>query len=101
MNMIIDGLNGIGWKKQKDTADEVCRCNSLKEHWIQHSRKSWPAKCGNVGCHNKPTHGAHVKWLSGSRSLIIPLCASCNKQTERFNVRDGIVTVAKYQLQCG
>ncbi len=100
MNMVIDGLNGIGWKKQRDTADQSCRCGSWKLHWIRHSKRDWPSTCSNADCHKKPTQGSHLRWLSGSRAQIVPLCDSCSKLTERFNLRDGVITVVKQQYEC-
>ncbi len=100
MNMVIEGLNGIGWRKRRNPASESCQCGSWKLHWIKHSKRDWPSKCSNADCHKKPTQGADVRWLSGSRPQIIPLCDSCSKQTDRFNLREGTVTVLTHQYEC-
>ncbi len=100
MNMVIEGLDGIGWKRRRDTADQPCQCGSWKLHWIKHSNCDWPSQCSNADCHRKPTKGVDVRWLSGSRPQIIPLCNHCSKKTDHFNLKDGVVTVLKHQYEC-
>lgn len=82
-------LTEIGWKNKAGTGGRVCRCGSWQQHWINFTRKPWPTYCSVVGCFNAPTLGAHLINQNVEGEWIVPLCESCNKRGDVFNLKDG------------
>lgn len=79
-------LPSDGWSNVKGTSNVSCPCGSWKDHWLNHSGKSWPSTCIVVGCSNSPSLGAHVKNPAVSGNLIAPMCADCNQLTGTFSL---------------
>lgn len=94
-------LKAEGWKNKKGTSNRSCNCGSWKQHWINCSGKSWPAKCSISGCTNTATLGAHIINSDVSGEYIVPACDSCNKLDSEFNLKGGITLVsANKQKTC-
>lgn len=75
------------------TSDRKCDCGSWKNHWINFSKKEWPALCSESTCLNEATVGAHVCLQRGGKSFIIPLCYEHSAVTEAIEISDDTVMV--------
>ena len=82
------------WKNKKGTGERTCVCGSWKNHWTKFAKKDWPEYCSVKECGNAPVLGAHVinAEVEGERS--VPMCDSCNKLQESFDLK-GKVTVVR------
>ena len=90
------------WKNKKGTGDRSCKCGTWKQHWINRSGKDWPTFCSVNGCINKATLGAHVINSKVSGEKIVPMCESCNKLTDEFDLTNGTTVVsANVSETCG
>ena len=87
-------LPSTGWKNKRGTGNRSCNCGSWKQHWINHSEKSWPDKCSILGCSNKATLGAQKNNPNVSGEKIAPACDSCNKLNSTFNLKIGVTLVS-------
>ncbi len=79
------------------TSDNVCRCGSWLQHWINYSGQSLPTYCSEKACRKKPEVGAHVQKDSTYDKdwYIIPLCSDCNaKKGESLEISDSIALVS-------
>ena len=81
------------WKNKNGTGDRTCSCGSWKQHWINYSGRSWPDECSVSRCANKPTLGAHVINSKVPGEKIVPMCDSCNKKTEYFDLKNNTILV--------
>lgn len=89
------------WKNKASTSDRICKCGSWQEHWINFSKNSWPRECSISNCKNKATLGAHVINSSIKGERIIPTCASCNKLSGEFRLKNGeILVLANHSETC-
>ena len=88
------GLPTSGWKNKKGTGVRNCKCGSWKNHWINFSGKEWPEECSVYNCFEKPTLGGHIINSGVSGEKIVPMCDSCNKLSEEFNLKSGITVVS-------
>lgn len=72
-------ITTTGWKNKKGTAQRSCKCGSWKQHWINCSRRKWPATCSVLGCSNIATLGAHIYNTDPkvTGEYIIPACDKC------------------------
>jgi len=89
--MLVHNLN--------DTSDNSCRCGTWIRHW-ENYRNKHAVNC--VACHKHTTTiGAHVQktYSNDQRSFIVPLCYSCNKNTDDFDVPDDALIPAM-NLKC-
>ncbi len=75
-----------GWSNATNTSNESCICDSWKDHWIKHSKKSWPTECSVKDCTETPTLGAHVKNPAITGNRIVPMCDGCNQLTGTFSM---------------
>ena len=68
--------------------------DSWLEYWKAHTRLN-PYYCSADNCLGTDLVGAHVqKAYSDDKSwYIVPLCSSCNKRTDSFNVNAKLVPV--------
>lgn len=79
-------LTTKGWKNKNGIGARTCKCGSWKQHWVNASGKSWPAKCSVVGCNNPAVFGAHIIINSDvSREYIVPVWDSCNNRISPFD----------------
>ena len=86
-----DNMITTGWKNKNNTSGRKCICGSWKEHWIRfnHFKYLWPSKCSVNGCNNRATLGAHVINGNVAGEFIVPMCDSCNKRREEFDLDYG------------
>ena len=82
------------WKNKKGTGERTCVCGSWKKHWIKFAKKDWPEYCSVKECGNAPILGAHVINAEVEGERIVPMCDSCNKLQESFDLK-GKVTVVR------
>lgn len=86
------------------TADNICKCGSWLNHWVNYSGQSLPSYCPEKSCINKPEVGAHVQRDSFNDHswYIIPLCKTHNAQKgSTIEVTDSIALVsANVYLTC-
>ena len=87
------GLTTLGWKNKKGTGGRSCKCGSWKNHWLNFSKKSWPATCSVADCNNSATLGAHIFNSNVPDEYIVPICDRCNKLGSEFNLKGGITLV--------
>jgi hypothetical protein len=75
-------------KNLHGTRGKSCKCSTWKRHWLICSGASWPKYCINRDCRNPPTLGGHVKKvdIDDNDHYIIPICASCNKLEDQYEV---------------
>ena len=94
-------LPNDGWKNKVGTGIRTCKCGSWKQHWINFSKKSWPADCSVKGCGNSPTLGAHIYNADVQGERIVPMCDSCNKKTDEFSLKGNVTCVyANTSITC-
>ncbi len=90
------------YRNKKGTSDRQCNCHSWKQHWINFSRKKWPAKCVVLGCNNAAKLGAHITKQGERKEYIIPACESCNQSSSAFYLKQGACLVSANQSEtCG
>ncbi len=99
-------MTKIGWKNKGGTGKRRCRCISWGKHWLNYNNyePSWPTRCSVLGCRKPPTLGAHVinPKHEDKGEQIIPMCASCNKSEEAFNLRNNVrFAIANVAKTCG
>ena len=95
-------ITAVGWKNKGGTGARACKCGSWAQHWVNYSNRSWPATCSVEGCTNKSTLGAHIINPNVIGEKIVPMCDSCNKLTDNFNLKGGIVLPSANILEtCG
>lgn len=84
-----------GWKNKRGTEDRNCQCGSWKNHWLKFSGKSWPGKCATSGCNNAVKLEVHIYKTSShvTGKYIVPACDSCDKRTNRFNLKISAILV--------
>lgn len=82
------------WKNKSGTGERKCRCGSWKDHWCNFSGEDWPKICSVHGCTNKPTLGAHIYNSSDKSEYIVPMCDSCNKNSDDFFLRKDVKLVS-------
>ncbi len=87
-------LTNKNWKNKRGTGDRMCSCGSWAQHWVNFSQESWPAKCFVKGCHNRPVLGAHVYNPDEHGEWIIPMCSSCNKRVDAFDIEEMVTLVS-------
>ena len=87
-------VTASNWKNKSGTGVRSCSCGSWKQHWINFSHKTWPMQCSVAGCTNAPSLGAHVINAAVNGEKIVPMCDSCNKRTDYFNLKGGITLVS-------
>ena len=83
----------LNWKNKSGTSKRSCACGSGKQHWLNFSRKCWPDQCSVFGCTNIPTLGAHVINAAVDGERIVPMCDSCNKMVDSFDLKIGVTLV--------
>ncbi|MEZ8652215.1 hypothetical protein AB4589_18975 [Vibrio sp. 10N.222.49.A3] len=94
-------LPAEGWGNKKGTSNRECKCGTWKAHWLNGSGKTWPNKCSVKGCSSSPTLGAHIFNPDVTGERIAPFCDACNKQTDKFDLNDGVTLVrANKQKTC-
>lgn len=90
------------WKNKGGTGQRTCRCGSWAKHWLKFSNKKWPASCSVRGCSNYPTLGAHIYNPNEVGEWIVPMCDTCNKRTDPFDLKDSVTLVsANTAFTCG
>ncbi len=96
-------ITTTGWKNKKGTAQRSCKCGSWKQHWINCSRRKWPATCSVLGCSNIATLGAHIYNTDPkvTGEYIIPACDKCNSLNGEFSLKkDAYPVSANKQATC-
>lgn len=87
------------------TSDNICKCGSWLNHWLNYSNQPLPSYCPEKSCYNKPEVGAHIQKDSAYDKswYIIPLCKVCNAKTrEALEISDSITLVsANVKEICG
>lgn len=77
-----------GWQNKNGTSDRECKCGSWKQHWINCCKPdTWPSSCSVEGCLNSPVLGGHVINHHVEGEKIAPLCDSCNKRIDHFDLK--------------
>ena len=94
-------VTAIGWSNKKGTAERACVCGTWKQHWINQTKKSWPACCPVQGCTNTPILGAHIINPNVSGERIVPMCNSCNGLGSAFNLNNVTLVSANVSKTCG
>lgn len=89
-----NAVTGHNWKNKIGTGTRACKCGSWKQHWINFSYKEWPSQCSVSGCTRIPILGAHIVNADVSGEKIVPMCDSCNKRTDYFDLKNGITLVS-------
>lgn len=84
-------LPTTGWKNKEGTGSRTCKCGSWKQHWINFTKENWPSTCSVEGCNKTPTLGAHIINPQVSGERIAPMCEDCNKRTDTFTLKSGVV----------
>lgn len=87
-------VTGYNWKNKNGTAIRACSCGTWKQHWLNFSEEEWPDSCSVSGCTNKPTLGAHVINSKVSGERIVPMCDSCNRRTDYFDLKGNVTLVS-------
>lgn len=96
------GFVQFGWKNKNGTGDRACKCGTWKNHWLNFSGEKWPSECSVSGCDNSATLGAHIYNANVSGEKIVPVCASCNKKSGEFSLKNGVVLVSANRAEtCG
>jgi len=81
-------MTRFNWKNKGNTGERNCKCGSWKNHWLNYSGStSWPTICSVDGCNNEPSLGGHVYQVDDGKEYIVPLCNSCNKRSDVFDLR--------------
>lgn len=93
------GITATNWKNKKGTANRDCKCGTWKQHWINNSGKTWPSTCSVSECSSSATLGGHIIHSDISGEKIIPMCDSCNKLIDIFNLKVGITVVSANKSQ--
>lgn len=83
-------IPATGWSNKGGTAERACVCGTWKQHWINISKKTWPASCSVDKCSSSPTLGGHVINPSVDGERIVPLCDSCNKLDGTFTLKGSV-----------
>jgi len=78
------------WGNKNGTSNRNCLCGSWKQHWLNHTKKTWPNSCSVSGCITQPVLGAHVYHADVTGERIVPMCDSCNKKIGKFSLKGGI-----------
>lgn len=86
-------ITNKNWKNKVGTSNRSCKCKTWKQHWLNGSNNSWPNVCSISGCSNTPTLGAHIINSNVSGERVIPACDSCNKLSDEFNLKEGVILV--------
>ncbi|KJG16851.1 hypothetical protein [Photobacterium angustum] len=93
-------VSSVGWGNKNGTAIRACSCGSWKQHWINHTGKSWPSECSVSGCYSSPVLGAHVYHPNVKGERIVPMCDSCNKVSNKFNLKDNTMIPSANKTTC-
>jgi len=88
------GITAIGWSNKGGTSDRYCNCGSWKKHWLNSSKESWPSSCSVNNCSNTPTLGGHIINPNVTGEKIAPMCDSCNKLSNSFDLKFGVTLVS-------
>lgn len=92
-------------KNINGTSQNVCKCGSWLDHWLNSSEQNLPSQCPTQGCLSKPEVGAHVqKDIAYDNSwYIVPFCKDCNGKTgQTLTISDSITLVsANVSKTCG
>ncbi len=77
-----------------------CACGSLKQHWINHASRPWPAICSVAGCTGAPASGVRALHATMAGVQVVPMCDACGSRGGSVNLKDIAVVVALEQ-GCG
>lgn len=94
-------ITATGWSNKKGTSDRSCSCGTWKQHWLNYSKKSWPASCSVQGCSSSPTLGAHIINPDVTGEKIVPMCNSCNARDGKFNLSSVTLVSGNTSKTCG
>ena len=94
VKFVTDQKTAKGWKNKNGTASRHCKCGTWIDHWRRFSGRSWPDECSVDGCTKTAKLGAHVYSSSVSGEYIVPMCNSCNKQGNEFDLNVGVTAVS-------
>ena len=87
------------------TSQNVCKCGSWLQHWVNFSKQSVPNNCPVIGCDGKDLEGAHVQNddYRDKNWYIYPLCVTHNAAKGRtLEVSDNYRLVsANISKTCG
>ncbi len=83
-------LPASSWKNKNGTSFRTCSCGTWQKHWQNQVKKPWPLQCSVLGCTNKATLGAHIIHSQVMGEKIAPMCESCNKRADNFNLKGGV-----------
>jgi len=88
-----------GWSNKAGTAARACRCQTWKQHWINFADQPWPRQCSVQPCTKGPTVGAHVFHADVRGEQIVPMCASCNMLSGKFELKSEVCLVSANQAE--
>lgn len=89
------------WSNKSGTSSRRCVCSTWMDHWLNFSGRSWSSSCSVFGCSNEPTLGAHIFHLDVSGEQIVPMCHSCNMNSDLFDLKASALLVSANQsLTC-
>ena len=94
MGHVETGFVETGWKNKRGTAGRICFCGSWAQHWVNFSNKSWPERCSVFGCSESPTLGSHIWNPKVLGEWIVPMCDSCNKSKDAFDLKANLKFVS-------
>lgn len=88
-----------GWFIE-ETQDAACACGTMKQHWINHASRPWPAICAVAGCMAAPASGVRARHATVAGVQVVPMCDACRSRGGSFGLRESTVIVAEKQ-NCG
>ena len=82
------------WTSKKVGGKRFCQCGSREEHWENFIGMAIDEQaCSVKGCTNSATVGGHIANENYPDGYIVPICDSCNKSDESFEVKPNTIFV--------
>ncbi len=83
------------WTSKKVDSKRFCQCGSREEHWENFIGMAIDEQtCSVKGCTNSATAGGHIVNENYPDGYIVPICDSCNKSDESFEVKPNTIFVS-------
>jgi hypothetical protein len=88
-----------GWFIE-EAQDADCACGTMKQHWIAHASKPWPATCAVAGCTGAATSAVRALHATLEGVQVVAVCDGCRSRGGSFNLKESAVIVAAEKV-CG
>lgn len=83
------------WTSKKVTGKRFCQCGSCKSHWENFIGMPLDEQtCSVKGCTNYATLGGHIVSENYPDGYIVPICDTCNRSDESFEVKPNTIFVS-------